>query len=106
MYPTWTRSNNSKLKEIALKFEKDTNIHVKLATTNDDDRLRKRQRSARNMNQHKRKKSIEIADNANLVKKSVVTTPTVATEANVNEILVVGCSETDPLVCQLGIHVS
>ena len=32
----------------------------------------------------------------------MVTTPIVATEADVNEIVVVGCSETDPLICKSG----
>ena len=102
MYPIWTRPNNSKLKMIALKFGKDTNTLVKSAATSEDDRPRKRQRSVGKMDQHKKKKSIEVVDNANLARKLVITTPTVATEADVNEIVIIGCSKTDPLICQSG----
>ena len=50
----------------------------------------------------RKKKSIEVVDNANLTKYLVVTTPIVATEAYMNEIVVVGCLETNPLVCESG----
>ena len=100
MYPTWTQSNNSELKRIALKFWKDTNTHVKSAATSDDDRPRKKEINARKVDRHERKKSIEVADNANIARKLMVTTPITATELDVNEILVVGCSESDPPACQ------
>lgn len=94
MYSTWTRSNKSKLKRVALIFGKDTNTPVKSSATSDDDHPRKRQRNAGKVDQHKIKKSIEIADNVNLARKSMVTTPIVTTKLDVNEIIVVGCLET------------
>ena len=54
------------------------------------------------MDQHKRNKFIKVADNVNLANNSVITTPTVATEAYVNEIIIIGCLETNSLVCELG----
>jgi len=78
---------------IALKFGKDMNTLVKLAVPSEDNSPRKKQRSAG-------KGITKKAGKVNLAKNLVVTTPTVATETDVNEIVVVGYSETKPLVCE------
>jgi hypothetical protein len=52
--------------------------------------------------QYERKKSIEVVDNGNLARKSIVTMQIVATEPNLDEIVVVGCYKIDSPACQLG----
>lgn len=78
------------------------NTPVKSAVITEDEHPIKRQKNAGKVDHHRKKKSIEVVDNVNLARNSVVTTPTVATEADMNEIVIVGCSETDPLVCESG----
>ena len=99
MYPTWTRSNNSELKRIALKFGKDVKGLVKSTIPSQDERPRKRRRNVGNVDQHKKRKSIVVVDNVDFETHSVAIAPFVAIETDVNE---VGCSEKDQVICELG----